>query len=474
MPASHDLSGQRVTVMGLGQFGGGLGVVQYLLQQGALVTLTDQRPAADLNEPLSRLDRSALHQLVLGEHREQDFTETDLLVVNPAVRPAGNRFLELARTAGVPLTSEIRLFWERCPAPIAAVTGTVGKSTTSTLLAHVLRAAGLPGRLGGNIGISLLPEVVEIHPTEWIVLELSSFQLASLQELQPRPKLSLVTNLYPNHLDWHGSLGDYRQAKQTICRWQIPNDVAVLNADDPDVRHWPTAARMMWFGRTAPSTLPGVTVRDDGLTLRSTATDELWIPREQFPPVLRAPYQLMNVAAALAAGMGVYELVQRQAKQIVSSGLAGLNDFTQLPHRLTTIATVQGRQFVNDSKATTPESAIAALQAFEEPVVLLAGGKDKGVDLGLFAAEIAKRAKSVVLMGETAPALEKLCRRHPALTIRSAATLEAAVEQAWELSTPGDVVLLSPGCASPAPFMNYEQRGTAFELAVQQLRNRPA
>jgi UDP-N-acetylmuramoylalanine--D-glutamate ligase len=467
---------RRVTVMGLGAFGGGEGVVRFLSDRGARVTVTDLKSEAELAATLSRLADCRIEALHLDGHQEDDFREADLIVVNPAV-PRTCPWLAVAREVGVPLTSEMNLFIEHNRARVLAVTGSIGKSTTTALAHAMLEAAGLRAWLGGNIGRSLLPLVDDIREDDWVVLELSSFQLTDLDRLRFHPNVAVVTNLRPNHLDWHASLDEYRTAKQTILRWQQSDDVAILNADDPDVAIWPVNARTIWFGtdqtvagaglsaaREAPeSSTESVAVH--GGTLRAATRDSnITIDlRSTFP--LPGDHHALNAAAAAAAAVaiGVDEPAIRSA----------LASFTGLPHRLQFIGEHRGRRFYDDSKATTPEAALAALVAFNEPVILLAGGYDKHVDLAPFAARIAERTKAVALMGQTATTLEHLIRDHAA---RLAATGQGiapparniapnfadAVDWAIQQSAPGDVILLSPGCASYGWFSNYVARGQAF------------
>ena len=209
------LYGQRATVMGLGRHGGGVGAARYLAEQGARVTVTDLADADALADSLDELAGAGIERFHLGGHREADFTEADLVVVNPAVRP-DNPFVELARTAGARITSEIELFLDACPAPVIGVTGTTGKSTTAAMIAAALDAAGRRSWLGGNIGRSLLADLPRIRSDDWVVLELSSFQLHWLGENVRWPRLAVLTNFAPNHLDWHGSVEHYRQSKQRL------------------------------------------------------------------------------------------------------------------------------------------------------------------------------------------------------------------------------------------------------------------
>jgi len=476
----------RVTVMGLGAFGGGEGVVRFLCERGARITLTDLKTEADLAPTLARLDDCRIEQLHLGRHLDDDFHDADLVVVNPAV-PRSNPYLEIAAKAGVELTSEMNLFIEHNPGAVAAVTGSIGKSTTTALLERMLAAAGMTTWLGGNIGRSLLSELDTIRPQDLVVLELSSFQLADLDRIRFRPDLALVTNLRPNHLDWHRDLGDYRWAKQTVLRWQQPDDIAVLNADDPDVSRWSTRAAVNWFGtHRLAAELPAEDLGDDDdfefdVPLPSDSeparegcfVHDMTLVTPRFSIDLRNGFALpgrhhaLNAAAACAAAtaMGASEAAIRSA----------FRDFQGLPHRLQPLGTFHGRRFFDDSKATTPEAAIAALEAFEEPVVLLAGGYDKQVDLGPFAEAIARKVKSVVLMGQTAAELERQIgeclgpgkggrlRRDRILL---APEFDSACATAFAESSPGDAVVLSPGCASYGWFNNYVERGEAFAAAV--------
>lgn len=445
--------------MGLGHFGGGLGVTRWLLDAGARVTLTDLKSREELADSLQQLDVGRLENLVLGEHRDEDFTQAELVVVNPAVRRTGNRYLAAAEQAGVPLTSEMQLFWERCPARKLVVTGSAGKSTTASLIAAGLEAAGVPSRLGGNIGISLLSELSEITPAEWIVLELSSFQLAALAPLQPRPDVTVVTNFFPNHLDWHGDLDEYRAAKEVSVGWQTSDQVAILNADDPDVALWITDAHVVWFGNNCWKDRPGVVIQDQELMVRSPVggwrltTDDLAL-------CLRPPHQLSNVAAALAA-LSV-------AQEIPVDVLAPvLRDFRGLPHRLEAVGNFQGCEVIDDSKATTPEASIAALNSVAQPLLLIAGGRDKGADLSAFAARIVETVKAVALLGETGPVLQQLiltaaAGRSSVPAVHLASSMADAAAWLQQQGAAGDTILLSPGCASDAEFLNFEQRGRRF------------
>lgn len=453
--------GLRVTVMGLGAFGGGEGAARFLAEQGALVTVTDLKPHAALQPAADRVAALPGVTLRLGGHDPADFTGTDLLVVNPAVQRS-NVFLSLAIAAGVSLTSEMNLFWMQHRGRTIGVTGSNGKSTTTTLIHAMLQSAGIKARIGGNIGRSLLPEVENIGPDEWTVLELSSFQLADLDHLHASPEIAVVTNIAPNHQDRHASLDEYREAKQTILRWQRADDVAVLNADDADVAHWPTHGRVLKFGAdpSAHARVAGTSIH--GAIDGNTVDLSLAVSR-----ALPGRHNRLNVAAAILAAWqaGADPAVLQRA----------IDEFRGLPHRLEIVGEHQGRRFYNDSKSTTPEAAIAALEAFDAStgIVLLAGGADKHVDLCVLAAAICRHTKAVALMGQTAAELEQLIRAesNPAPLIHRAASLQDAFAWSVEQSVPGNIVLLSPGCASLDWFANYEDRGRQFVELVRRVTN---
>ncbi|MGZ0172267.1 MAG: UDP-N-acetylmuramoyl-L-alanine--D-glutamate ligase, partial [Planctomycetales bacterium] len=236
------IAGQRVTVMGLGGFGGGAAAVRFLVDQGATVRVSDQRSAEQLGDAVSKLSDLPNVDWQLGEHHWSYFADADFVVVNPAVPPR-HSIVEQLESSAIPLTSEMNLFWSLNPGRVVAVTGSNGKSTTTALIHSIIEASGLRCWLGGNIGRSLLPHLDEIAVEDWVVLEVSSFQLHMLNRIKARPDIAVVTNFAPNHLDWHGTLDDYRHAKQTILRWQTGDDFCVLNGDDADIAAWPRSAK---------------------------------------------------------------------------------------------------------------------------------------------------------------------------------------------------------------------------------------
>lgn len=452
-----------VTVMGLGRFGGGLGAVKFLLDRQARVTVTDLRAEDQLADSLKEFDRSRLVSLQTGGHRDEDFAGAQLVVVNPAVKPTCP-WLSKLRSRGVPLTSEMNLFWQHNRGRVIGVTGSNGKSTTTALIAHLLKTAGQQVHLGGNLGVSLLPIVDSIAPTDWVVLELSSFQLADLNRIEASPEIAVVTNFAPNHLDWHRDLNDYRSAKQTILRWQRTSDTAVLNDEDEDVRQWPVRGRVELFGSRSRGSNTLTSSPSPPCSSDAGSEDPEGVSQLLDLMPLPGEHNRMNawaaVLAARAAGVDDAQLPE------------GLRTFRGLPHRMEFVAEVDGRRFYNDSLATTPESAICALKAFPERVVLLAGGYDKQVDLTAFAHAAAEKCEVIAWMGQTARGLDAAAKewaqRHSRPTDGRKVThsLAEAFEWARSHSQPGDVILLSPACASFDWFQNFADRGEQFRKLV--------
>ena len=431
--ATDELAGRRVTVVGLGRFGGGVGATRWLAGQGARVTVSDAAPPEKLADSIRQLDGLdvALH---LGGHDEADFLDAELLVVSPAVPPE-MLLLKAARAAGVPCTTEINLFLQRCRAPVAGITGTVGKSTTTAMLGEIL-ARRFTAHVGGNIGRSLLGQLDAIRPDHVVVLELSSFQLEALPRVGISPHVAVVTNLLPNHLDRHGTMDAYAAAKRNIFAFQKPSDVLVLNRDCPVTSQWAAGAagRVEWFEAGG----------------------------EPFDLIVPGRHNQINAQAAWTAAEAF-----GAAREDAS---AALLEFAGLPHRLKFLAERDGVRYYNDSKCTTPQGAEVALDAFEpRRAIILLGGYDKQVSFDSLGAAAAARAKGVVALGATARQIVAAVEAHRAgelPRVERAGDFPSAVAAARALAGPGDVVLLSPACASYDMFTNYEERGDRFAALV--------
>lgn len=438
-----EFSEQRVTVMGLGRFGGGIGAARFLARRGAKVLVTDQLPENQLGDSIKQLDGLDI-AFRLGEHREEDFTSADLVVVNPAVKP-GNAYLEAATAAGVPVTTEIRLLVERLPNRLRTigVTGSAGKSTTTAMIGHILKKAGKKTWIGGNLGGSLLEHIDHIVEDDWIVLELSSFMLHHLREHDGHegwsPHIAVITNISANHLDWHGDFRQYVNAKAQIIASQQRGDVSFIGPGAEFVQ-----------------------------SPRGTHRYELRSDVDVLDILLPGTHNQCNAMAAM-----------RVAEEIAIGGVCLLNflaDFPGLPHRLQFVAEHGGVKFYNDSKCTTPEAAILAIDSFPPGTAhIILGGYDKGSDLAALAAHAAARAAGIYTIGKTGGAIALAAEMAGGFNdatspnsggVERCIDLDTAVREAVRHAKAGDVVLLSPGCASWDQFTNYESRGAAFVSSV--------
>ena len=433
-----DFRGKRVVVMGLGRFGGGVGATRYLVGQGARVLVTDMAPQETLRPSLADVADLPL-EYRLGEHRESDFTSSDLIVVSPAVDRRDNHFLRAAASAGVAITSEIRLLTSRLPNRdrTIGVTGTAGKSTVTSMVGHVLGKKLSDGRnrrvhVGGNLGGSLLTTLDQIRPDHWVVLELSSFMLEGLAEDRWSPHIAVVTNIMPNPLDRHRTFEEYVQAKQAILRHQNDRDIAFLG---DTVQGWPTA------GRT-----------------RAVATPS----DRQLPLLIPGVHNQCNAHMALS--------VCREILESQDDFTGALEDFAGLPHRLQLVAEHGNVRYFNDSKSTTPESAMLALRSFPSGIIhVILGGYDKHSDLNPLTQLAVERCRVVYTVGATGEPIASACERAGgrAVVVRCG-TVENAVSQSVGRVHRGDVVLFSPACASWDQFENFEAHGSAFVDAVLQ------
>lgn len=475
-----NLRGKRVLVMGLGVHGGGLGVARWLLSQGAAVTVTDMAGADALAEPISRLDAAAAAlgasvAYTLGEHRPDDFTRADMVVANPAVRP-DSPWLALATQAGVPVETEMTLFFRACPGPILGVTGTKGKTTTALLLAAMLRERYPDTVAAGNLRVSALEALGQISPTTPVVLELSSFQLERLGAAGLSPRYSLITNLSADHINWHGSMEAYAAAKRQIFLHQGSDGVAVLNGADPTLVGWAESVpgRLIWFAPQSDAIEP-----DGRAMLFYGERGLLWRPPEPQAELerlaaradlrLAGDHNLANAAAAaaLARGFGLD----------TAAIVAGLRGFAGVEHRLERVRELDGVAYVNDTTATNPVAALAALAAIDTPIVLIAGGADKQLEFEDLGAAIARRAKALVLLAGSATSRLREAvigslpadKEQPPTVLGPYDNFAAAVSAARALAQPGDTVLLSPGCASFGMFRNEFHRGEEFRRIVSEL-----
>ena len=390
----------------------------------------------------------------LGGYGTEDLNATDLIVVSPGV-PWDEPLVESARQRGIEVTSEIDLFFRSCPSHIAGITGTNGKTTTTALTTEVLRAGGLRVMRGGNIGEPVLDRVDQLRPEDWVVLELSSFQLESITT--PRLHIGVVLNVTPDHLDRHKTFAHYIEIKARAVDFMKPEDSAVLNIDDPACAAMQERGdgQVIAFGLHQP-VHRGVTLVDGWITIAHAAVKRRVLPAADVP--LPGEHNLSNVMAAVGAGDAAGVAPERIAEAV--------RQFKAVEHRLEPIATVNGVRWYNDSKATNPDSTYKALAAFTDPIVLIAGGRNKGIEIEPLARAIAGRVSALVTIGETGEELARRTRDAGLSKVERATDLTDAVRKAAALATPGSVVLLSPAFTSYDMFRDYEDRGRRFKATV--------
>jgi UDP-N-acetylmuramoylalanine--D-glutamate ligase len=454
-----ELAGKQVVVVGLAR--SGIAAAEFLARRGARVVATDRRPAGELQAEAMKLAERGV-QLELGVHREETFTAAALVVVSPGV-PWDLPELEAARAAGVSVMAELELGFRHIRGPVAAVTGTKGKSTTTAALGAMLGEAGKDVRVGGNIGQAVTGLLEGATEETVFVLEVSSFQLEGTETFHP--KVAVFLNLSPDHLDRHPSFEDYARAKSRIFRNQTSEDWAVINADDPGVaaRARLGRARLMPFAASSPSGGGDGAFFEAGMArLRRDGGVETLFPVSSVR--LPGSHLLSDLLAAGAAARLLGAPADAVARAVAR--------FEGVEHVLERVAEIAGVVFFNDSKATNVDAAKKSLEAFDQPVLAILGGRYKGGDFGLLREVLARRGKAVMAIGEARQRVAEALA--PAVPVVLCDTLAEAVERAFAAAAPGDVVLLAPGCSSFDMFPDYAERGRAFKREVQALAQRMA
>ena len=449
-----DLSGKSVLVFGAGV--SGFSAAKTLLEQQAMVTLADGKERGDLKHAEGLAELVGKVELALGRQDEALLAGKDLLILSPGI--SINHVLpQAALRLQIPVWGEVELAGRLCKAPIAAVTGTNGKTTTTTLLGEMMKTKYAEVVIGGNIGVGLAQAVSQVSSQGYVVAEISSFQLEAAGTFQPH--IAVILNLTPDHIDRHGSFAGYGAVKEQIFANQQPQDYLVLNHDDENVRDMANRCRSQAFFFSRRVELEsGAFVSDGSICLRWQGKSALVCRVDEMK--LFGGHNVENALAACAAAFLAGVDPEQMAKV--------LRDFTGVEHRIEPVATLEGVRWYNDSKATNPESSIKALEAFDGHVVLIAGGRDKNTDLSEFADLIKAKADLLILIGEAAERFELAARAAGVEKIVRSASLADAVETARKLAKSPQVVLLSPACASYDMFDNYEQRGEIFKQLVRQ------
>ncbi len=456
MANPFELRGKRVLVVGLARTG--VATALFCAARGASVTATDARAENEIGEAITPL-RSAGVELELGGHRENSFLEQDLIVPSPGV-PADAPQLQSARAKGVTIWSEVELADRFLNGRLIGITGSNGKTTTTSLIEHILRNAGLSVILAGNIGTPLIARVEETKDDTITVVELSSFQLELIETF--RPNISVFLNLTADHLDRHHTLEAYGRAKARIFENQTEADSAVLNADDPATTPLaPARPHVNWFSRKQ-RVAQGAFVREDEIVFRHDGEEETILNLRDIP--LAGAHNVENVLAAVAA--------TRLAGAGPAAIARGVRSFAGVEHRLEFVAEIAGVRYYNDSKATNVDATLKALDAFPGRILVVLGGKDKDSDYTLLQKPLREKSILALLIGAAAEKIEKQIAG--SVAIERAGTIERAVEIASHASRPGDVVLLAPACASFDQFQNYEHRGRVFKDLVHNLERQAA
>ena len=447
-----ELTNKRVLVVGLGK--SGVASALFLKSRGARVTVSDSKPEAELrNEILLLLEHGITVET--GGHGDRTFRGQDLIVVSPGV-PFDAPQLEQARAIEEPVIGELELAARFLAGPIVAITGANGKTTTTSLAGEIIAAGRFPTLVGGNIGTPAITFVDQAKSQTWIVLEVSSFQLETIVTF--RPRISVILNITPDHLDRHKTFANYVNAKARIFENQKPDDFTVLNADDATTAGLAdrTRAQLAWFSRTK-TVEKGAFVHEAHIFVRDGQREREIMPLAEIP--LKGAHNLENVLAGVAIGA----LVGCEPEQI----RAAVRNFKAVEHRLEFVTKIAGVDYYNDSKATNVDATIKALESFPANIHLILGGKDQGSDYTVLNELLRQRVKRVYTIGAAAAKIESQIQG--AVEVDHSETLEVAIRRASESAAAGDVVLLAPACASFDQFQNYEHRGRVFKEAVYSL-----
>lgn len=447
-----DLKDKRVLVVGLGK--SGVASALFLKDQGARVTVSDTKSPDQLRDEIPILLDHGI-TVETGGHGERTFRGQDLIVVSPGV-PVDAPPLVQARASGEPVIGEIELAGQHLPGPIVAITGSNGKTTTTSLAGEILAAGGFPTLVGGNIGTPAISLVPQATRDTMVVLEVSSFQLETIATF--RPKVAVILNITPDHLDRHRTFEAYVAAKVRIFENQQASDFAVLNEDDPTCRTLGDRRRpqVYWFSRKK-EVRQGACVREGQIVFRDGQSQREIMLVSEIP--LKGAHNVENVLAAICTGalMGCAPAKIREAVQ----------HFKAVEHRLEYVATVKGVEYYNDSKATNVDATIKALESFPKNIHLILGGKDKGSDYTVLNDLLKERVKRVYTIGAAAEKIESHIKG--AAEVVHAETLENAIRRASAVAQPGDIVLLAPACASFDQFQSYNHRGRVFKEVVHSL-----
>jgi len=463
-----DFKNKKITVMGLGLYkeGSGISATRFLLSRGAKVTVTDLKTKAELIDQIKRLGKLANQvRFVLGKHRESDFKNVDMIIKNPAI-PRKSKYLEIARANNIPIETDISLFFKLVNRrQIIGITGTRGKSTVTTLIYEILKQAKDNVIIGGNITKSPLVQLNKMKKNGLAILELSSWLLESLEDAKLSPRIAVFTNIYPDHLNTYKDIDDYAAAKENIFKWQINQDYVVLNLDNEFTKKMGSRvpSKRFWFSLKEFKNENGCFLKNKNIYFRNNGHEEkvLSVADIKMP----GSHNIANVLAAVCV-CKLYGLRSENIKKVVSV-------FYGVPNRLELLREIKDVKYYNDTTSTMPEASLVALQALKSSkknIILIAGGADKGLDFTELVKEIEKTVKSLVLFkGTGTDRILKLLKTKK-IDCAVANSMSEAIGLAKSFSKTGDIILLSPACASFGMFKNEFDRGDQFRSLVDKLK----
>jgi len=465
----EDLKNKRITIMGLGLNQGGLGVARFLAKAGAKILVTDLKTGKELGPSLEKLKSFFDIRYVLGQHREKDFINTDMIIQNPAVSH-NSKYLRIAREHKIPIKTDLDLFFQLCPSKnIIAVAGTKGKSTVSQLIYYIFKEAQKDTILAGNIGISVLDILGKINPQTWVILEISTWQLEGIKDFKFRPQTGVLTNILPDHLDRYLNYKDYARAEKLIFKHQSPDDYLVSNYDNKETTKIKreTSSVIYWFS-AKEQIEPGCYLENDELVFQLEEHKIAFAKISDLP--LRGLHTLENILAASTVGF-----IHNIPSEII---LKALKKFPGIPYRLEFIGKFKGIKFYNDTCATTPEATLAALESFpKQSIILILGGKDKKLNYENFGVAIGqnKKIKKIILLQhpdyDASLKIFSSLKKHLDLEkIIQTPNLKVGVEIALQQAKANDLILLSPASASFGMFKNEFDRGDQFNKIVKSLK----
>ena len=460
MKEISELRGKRVTVMGLGLHGGGIGAIIFLAEAGANVLVTDLKAESELKASLNKLKNISGIEYVLGQHREEDFLDTDMILKNPAV-PWTNKYIQLALKKNIPVEIDSSLFFKLCKNKIIGVTGTRGKTTTASLVCEILREAGLDPIEVGIGQVSVLDKLAELKKDSLVVFELSSWRLSALGRAGVSPEVAVLTNIFQDHLNYYSNMEEYFQDKKYIFSHQKETDYCVLNWEDEKLNKLESEVKsqIVRFSKDKITKDKSVYISGGMIYANWDGREEKIIALSEIK--IKGAHNINNILASIGATKALGVSAENIKKGILS--------FKGLPHRLEFVRELDGVKYYNDTAATSPDGAISSLNSFTEPIVLIAGGSDKNLDMQDLARTIKEKAKGVIfLRGEGTNKIINAWQGGDS-KYKIVDSMDEAVMLAHDLAKEGDVVLLSPGTASFGLFLNEFDRGDKFKSAVNNL-----